>query len=91
MSGLCDLYAETFKDVLFWLSGSQAKAQNRESDKTVLYLLIVIIILISYIIIKLLIKRRTILAETGNRTPVVFVSLFRLQYLHFRFCHPGRK
>ncbi len=55
--------------VFFWLSGSQAEDQNKESDKTVLYLLIVIIILISYIIIKLLIKRRTILADTGNGTP----------------------
>ena len=42
--------------------------EHRESDKTVLYLLIVIIILISYIIIKLLIKRRTISAETGKGT-----------------------
>jgi hypothetical protein len=43
-----------------------------ESCKTVLYLLIITIILISYVIIyyyyniKLLIKRRTISAETGN-------------------------
>jgi len=43
--------------------------EQRESGKTVLYLLIINIILISYIIIKLLIKRRTIPAETGNRTP----------------------
>jgi len=31
MSGLCDLYAETFKDV-FLLSGFHAEAQNKESD-----------------------------------------------------------
>jgi hypothetical protein len=43
--------------------------EKRESDKTVLYPLRVIIILISYIIIKLLIKRRTIPAKTGNGTP----------------------
>ncbi len=44
--------------------------EQRESIKTVLYLLIIIIIiiLISYIIIKLLIKMRTIPAETGNGT-----------------------
>jgi hypothetical protein len=48
--------------------------EQRESGKTVLYPLIIIIILISYIvillyvIIKLLIKRRTIPAETVNGT-----------------------
>ncbi len=54
----------------------------RESGETVLYLQI-IIILISYIIIELLIKReiRTILAETGNGTPLNFVSLQKfIQY-----------
>jgi hypothetical protein len=40
--------------------------EQRESGKTVLYLLIIIIILISDIIIKLLIKMRTIPAETGK-------------------------
>jgi hypothetical protein len=44
--------------------------EQRESGKTVLYLLIIIIMLISYIIIKLLIKRRTIPTETRNRTPI---------------------
>ncbi len=43
--------------------------EQRESSKTVLYLLIVIILLFSYIIIKLLIKRRTIPAKARNRTP----------------------
>ncbi len=42
--------------------------EQRESGKTVLYLLMVIIILISYIIIKLLIKRKTIPVGTGNGT-----------------------
>jgi hypothetical protein len=46
--------------------------EQRESIKTVLYLLIIIIIiiiiLISYIIIQLLIKMRAIPAETGNGT-----------------------
>jgi hypothetical protein len=42
--------------------------EQRESGETVLYLLIIIIILISYIIIELLIKRRTIPAKTGNET-----------------------
>jgi hypothetical protein len=48
---------------------------QRESGKTVLYWLIVIIILISYIIIKLLIKRRTISAKTGNGTPPLCLLL----------------
>jgi hypothetical protein len=53
--------------------------EQRESDKTVLYLQI-IIILISYIIIKLLIKRkmRTIPAETGNGTPCMECFHFKL-------------
>ncbi len=42
--------------------------EQRESCKTVLYPLIIIVILISYIIIKLLIKMRTIPAETRNGT-----------------------
>jgi hypothetical protein len=42
--------------------------EQRQSNKTVLYLLIVIIMLIIYSIIKLLIKRRTIPAETRNKT-----------------------
>ncbi len=42
--------------------------EQRESGKTVLYPLIIIITLISYIIVKLLIKRRTIPAKTGNGT-----------------------
>ncbi len=46
---------------------------KREYCKTVLYLLI-IIILISYIVIKLLIKRRIIPAKTGNRTRVMSVE-----------------
>ncbi len=40
--------------------------EQRESGKIVLYLLISIIIIISYIIIKLLIKMRTIAAKTAN-------------------------
>jgi hypothetical protein len=40
--------------------------EQRESGKAVFYLPIIIIILISYIIIKLLIKTRTITADTGN-------------------------
>ncbi len=53
--------------MFFWLSRSQAKAQNKESlERLILYLLIIIIISISYIIIKLLIKTRTIQAETRN-------------------------
>ncbi len=51
--------------IKFW---AHAKAQNKESGKTELYLLISIIILISYIIIQLLIKTRTIPAKTGNGT-----------------------
>ncbi len=39
------------KVFFLWLCGSQAEAQNKESGKTVLYLLIIFIILISYIII----------------------------------------
>ncbi len=58
-----------------WLSEFQAEAQNKESDKTELYLLIVIIIMISYIIIKLLIQRRTIPVETGNVTHVYYIFL----------------
>ncbi len=45
--------------------------EQRESGRTVLYLLI-IIILISYIIIKLLIKRRTIPTKTKNGTTFCF-------------------
>jgi hypothetical protein len=47
---------------------------QRESGKTVLYPLIIIFTLISYIVIKLLIKRRTIPAKTGNGTPVMSVE-----------------
>jgi hypothetical protein len=47
--------------------------EQRESGKTVLYLLIIIIILISYIIITLVIKIRTITAKIRNRTPGRFV------------------
>jgi hypothetical protein len=43
--------------------------EQRESGKTVLYALI-IILFISYIIIKVLIKMRTISAETGKGTPM---------------------
>ncbi len=45
-------------------------SEQRESGKTVLYpLIIIIIILISYIIVKSLIKMRTIPAKTGNGAP----------------------
>jgi hypothetical protein len=65
----------------FQRSRSQAEAQNKESDKTVLYQLMVIIILLLHIFIKLLIKIRTIPAETGNGTGICLVSftLFQLQ------------
>ncbi len=43
--------------------------EQRESGKTVLYLLISIILFISYIIIQLLFEMRTIPSETGNGTP----------------------
>jgi hypothetical protein len=48
-----------------WVPGQGP--EQRESGNTVLYPLI-IIILISYIVIKLLVKMRTVPAETGNRT-----------------------
>ncbi len=56
--------------IVKWVPG-WGRAQ-RDSSKTVLYLLINIIILISfilYIFIKLLTKMRTIPAKTGNGTP----------------------
>jgi hypothetical protein len=52
--------------------------EQRESGKTVLYLLIIIIMLISYIIIKLLIKSRAIPAETRNRTPKA--NVYKIDY-----------
>jgi len=66
--------------------------EQRESGKTVLYLLIVIIILISYIIIKLSNKRRTIPTETRNGTHLYLLetltsSLIKVR-LHWRdFTH----
>ncbi len=46
---------------IFWVKQDPGRGpEQRESDKTVLYLPIVINILISYIIIKLLMKRRII-------------------------------
>jgi hypothetical protein len=51
--------------------------EQRESIKTVLYLLIIINILICYIIIKLLIKMRTFTAKTGNSNWTVYFTFVR--------------
>ncbi len=64
----------------FWVKRVPGQGpEQRESVKTVIYLLIVIIILIRYIIIKLLIKKRTIPAKTGNGT-------FNFRYFWIHWC-----
>jgi hypothetical protein len=64
------------KETFFLVKRVPGRGQEqRELGKTLLYLLIVIIILISYIIIKLLIKRRIIPAETRNGTLRKFVII----------------
>jgi len=68
--GIC-LFIVHSESIMFfvvkWVSGWGVK--YIESGKTTLYLQIIIILLICDIIIKLLIKMRTIPAEPGNGTP----------------------